>query len=75
MAVGIYPTNGPEACWYITEHSEAEVVVAENSKQLDKFLTSLPPSGANNNLKVSRRGTVLPHLLLASWGERREEDV
>jgi len=38
VAVGIYTTNNPEACQYITEHSEAEVVVVENKKQLEKFV-------------------------------------
>jgi long-subunit acyl-CoA synthetase (AMP-forming) len=38
VAVGIYTTNNVEACKYITEHSEAEVVVVENKKQLEKFL-------------------------------------
>eukprot|EP00457_Paulinella_chromatophora_P001618 gb/GEZN01001620.1/.p1 GENE.gb/GEZN01001620.1/~~gb/GEZN01001620.1/.p1 ORF type:complete len:813 (-),score=86.22 gb/GEZN01001620.1/:290-2728(-) len=37
-AAGIYTTNGPEACKYITEHSEARVVVVENAKQLEKYL-------------------------------------
>ncbi len=38
MAVGIYTTNNTEACQYISEHSEAEVIVVENAKQLEKFL-------------------------------------
>lgn len=38
VAVGIYTTNNTEACKYITEHSEAEVVVVENRKQLEKYL-------------------------------------
>jgi len=37
-AAGIYTTNGPDACAYITEHSEARVVVVENEAQLAKFL-------------------------------------
>jgi len=37
-AAGIYTTNGPEACQYITEHSEATIVVCENAVQLDKFM-------------------------------------
>mmetsp|Transcript_8502 Transcript_8502/g.14678 ORF Transcript_8502/g.14678 Transcript_8502/m.14678 type:complete len:906 (+) Transcript_8502:132-2849(+) len=37
-AAGIYTTNQTEACQYITEHSEAEVVVVENEAQLNKFL-------------------------------------
>lgn len=36
--MGIYTTNNVDACKYITEHSEAEVVVCENKKQLEKFL-------------------------------------
>lgn len=32
--MGIYATNNPEACLYITDHSEASVVVVEDQKQL-----------------------------------------
>lgn len=39
VAVGIYTTNLPEACKYITDHSEAEVVVVQDKKQLEKYLT------------------------------------
>jgi len=38
IAAGIYSTNIPSACKYITEHSEAEVVVVEDRKQLEKYL-------------------------------------
>ncbi|CAN0006472.1 unnamed protein product [Ectocarpus sp. 12 AP-2014] len=38
IAAGIYTSNLPEACQYITNHSEAEVVVVENEAQLDKFV-------------------------------------
>ena len=38
VAVGIYTSNNTEACNYITEHSEAEVVVVENAKQLEKYV-------------------------------------
>jgi len=30
LPVGVYSTNGPEACKYIAEHSEAEMIVVEN---------------------------------------------
>jgi long-chain-fatty-acid--CoA ligase ACSBG len=49
IAAGIYATNIPEACEYISEHSEAKVVVVEGVKQLEKYYSiakSLP------NLKV-----------------------
>eukprot|EP00752_Nemacystus_decipiens_P012995 g11498.t1 len=38
IAAGIYTSNLPEACAYITNHSEAEVVVVENEGQLAKFV-------------------------------------
>lgn len=37
VAAGIYTTNNPEACKYITEHSKAKVVVVEGVKQLEKY--------------------------------------
>lgn len=29
LPVGIYTTNNPEACFYVSEHSECELVVAD----------------------------------------------
>ena len=37
IAAGIYATNSPEACHYITEHSKCEVVVLDGNKQLEKY--------------------------------------
>lgn len=37
LPVGIYTTNGPDACKYVTSHSDAELVVAENKLQLAKY--------------------------------------
>ncbi|CAM9669890.1 unnamed protein product [Scytosiphon promiscuus] len=45
IAAGIYTSNLPEACQYIANHSEAEVVVVENAAQLSKFV------GASSSLK------------------------
>eukprot|EP00903_Cladosiphon_okamuranus_P010212 g9671.t1 len=39
IPAGIYTSNLPEACAYITNHSEAEVVVVENEAQLSKFVS------------------------------------
>jgi long-chain-fatty-acid--CoA ligase ACSBG len=36
-AAGIYTTSEAEACWYITDHSRARIVVVEDVKQLDKY--------------------------------------
>uniref|UniRef100_A0A672IWJ3 long-chain-fatty-acid--CoA ligase n=1 Tax=Salarias fasciatus TaxID=181472 RepID=A0A672IWJ3_SALFA len=38
LATGIYTTNSPEACQYVAANCEANVVVVENQKQLDKIL-------------------------------------
>ncbi len=37
ISAGIYATNGPDACHYISEHSEAKVVVVDGLKQLEKY--------------------------------------
>ena len=38
LAAGIYTTNGPEACHFVANDCEANVIVVENQKQLDKIL-------------------------------------
>ncbi|XP_035377717.1 long-chain-fatty-acid--CoA ligase ACSBG2 [Electrophorus electricus] len=38
FAVGIYTTNSPEACLYVAENCQANVLVVENHKQLQKIL-------------------------------------
>lgn len=38
-AAGIYATNQADACKYIVEHSQGVVVIVENEKQLEKFLS------------------------------------
>lgn len=38
LAAGIYTTNSPEACQYVAASCEANVLVVENQKQLDKIL-------------------------------------
>ena len=37
IAAGIYTTNGPESCKYISEHSQAKVVIVEGIRQLAKY--------------------------------------
>jgi long-chain-fatty-acid--CoA ligase ACSBG len=39
VAAGIYTTNLPDACKYISEHSEAKVVVVEDLVQLQKYIS------------------------------------
>lgn len=57
IAAGIYSTNTPEACSYITKHSQAEVIVLEGNKQLAKY------AGAKKS--------DLPHLkAIVVWDEK-----
>lgn len=36
IAVGIYTTNSPEACFYCAENSRANIIVVQDEKQLQK---------------------------------------
>jgi len=38
IPVGVYTTNGPDACHYVASHSEAQVVLVENQEHLNKYL-------------------------------------
>ncbi|XP_019111247.2 long-chain-fatty-acid--CoA ligase ACSBG2 [Larimichthys crocea] len=38
LATGIYTTNSPEACQYVAANCEANILVVENQKQLEKIL-------------------------------------
>ncbi|KAI1882877.1 hypothetical protein AGOR_G00239430 [Albula goreensis] len=38
LSVGIYTTNSSEACQYVAENCQANVLVVENHKQLEKIL-------------------------------------
>ena len=46
-AAGIYATNGPEACQYIAEHSQAKVVLCDSVKHLGKFVEVLNGSASS----------------------------
>lgn len=41
ISVGVYTTNTPGACQYVAEHSCAEVIIAEDEKQMNKYLEIL----------------------------------
>lgn len=41
LPVGVYSTNGPDACQYIAENSDCEVVIVENQSHLDKYIKVL----------------------------------
>ncbi|XP_069734132.1 long-chain-fatty-acid--CoA ligase ACSBG2 isoform X2 [Phaenicophaeus curvirostris] len=59
FAVGIYATNSPEACHYVAENCNANIVVVENDKQLQKIL------------EIQHR---LPHLkAIVQYGEEVKE--
>ncbi len=61
VTVPIYPSNLPDECQYVTDHSGARLVFAENADQVDKFLEKR--DGLGNVLKI------------VQWhGEKRVED-
>lgn len=39
LPVGVYTTNNAEACYYVAEHSECELVVCDTQEQLKKYLS------------------------------------
>uniref|UniRef100_A0A7S2UWN0 AMP-dependent synthetase/ligase domain-containing protein n=1 Tax=Fibrocapsa japonica TaxID=94617 RepID=A0A7S2UWN0_9STRA len=61
IAAGIYPSNSPDQCQYISHHSEAEVVLLENNVQLEKYFQI-----ANQLPKLKA---------LVVWGEQPAEDT
>ena len=39
VTAGVYTTNAPDACQYVAEHSEGEIICVENLAQLKKYET------------------------------------
>lgn len=37
IAAGVYTTNAPDACQYVAESSEAEIIVVEDKNQMKKY--------------------------------------
>lgn len=61
VTVPIYPSNLPDECQYVSDHSGARLVFAENADQVDKFLEQR--DGLGDVIKV------------VQWhGEKRVED-
>jgi long-chain acyl-CoA synthetase len=50
VTVPIYPSNLPDECQYVSDHSGARLVFAENADQVDKFLEKRDELG--NVLKI-----------------------
>jgi long-chain-fatty-acid--CoA ligase ACSBG len=40
--VGIYITNAADACAYVLENSDSEVIMVDSNKQMDKILQIWP---------------------------------
>ncbi len=61
IAAGIYITNPPDACRYISDHSKAQVVVVEGNKHLQKY---------------AEIASTLPHLkAIVVWGEPIDQSL
>lgn len=37
ISAGVYTTNASDACQYVAEHSDAEIIVVEDKSQLKKY--------------------------------------
>lgn len=61
IAAGIYTTNTPEACEYVSSSSSAEVVVLEGNKQLTKY------AGSKEKLPSLK--------CIVLWGEAINEEI
>ena len=42
LPIGLYTTNAPEACSYIANHSEAQILIMEDAGQLSNYIKVLP---------------------------------
>ena len=71
ISVGLYITNTPSACQYVAEHSSAEMVVAENEAQMQKYLEILDQLPLLKGIVVwgVDRFTDRPHEMVMGWEE------
>ncbi|KAJ8936507.1 hypothetical protein NQ314_012371, partial [Rhamnusium bicolor] len=79
IAVGIYTTNSAEACLYCAENSNANIIVVEDEKQLEKILSV---RSKIQNLKAIVQYSGDPaHADVISWkrlmeiGEQQPDDL
>jgi long-chain-fatty-acid--CoA ligase ACSBG len=78
ISVGVYTTNGPEACQYVAEHSSAEIIVAEDEEQMEKYLSVLDQLPKLKIIVVYKVDTlkVRPtHIKAVTWKEFLEYGV
>lgn len=91
LPIGIYTTNGPDACQYIANHSECEVVILENIGHLEKYIAVKEQvkrvkffvmwnGDIPQNLDPDFRGRVLTweelmHIGHKEYGPSKEEDT
>ena len=72
VTVPIYPSNLPDECQYVTEHSGARLVFAENADQVAKFIEQRANLG--DVVKVVQwRGDKRPELADDDWVMTFEE--
>lgn len=75
IAVGVYTTNEPGACQYVAEHSSAEVILAEDEKQMQKYLDVLDQLPKIKRIVVwnTDRFVTKPHPIVLGWEEFLEQ--
>jgi len=71
VAVGVYTTNTTSACQYVAEHSSAELIVAEDEIQMQKYLDILDQLPKLKGIVVwgKDRFENKPHSIVMGWKE------
>ena len=65
-------TSTPPACEYVADHSSAELVVAEDIKQMEKYLEILPNLPKIKGIvvwSIPSFGQDRPHEIVLGWEE------
>ncbi|MBT3220366.1 MAG: AMP-binding protein, partial [Proteobacteria bacterium] len=68
-AAGIYTTCSPKEVAYIVSHSEAGIVLLEDSHQLEKVLAKLDTLKGLKHIVMMRNARPAQHPLVMSWDE------
>ncbi|CAI2387252.1 unnamed protein product [Moneuplotes crassus] len=71
VAVGVYMTSTPPACEYVADHSSCELVVCEDLKQAEKYLSIIDKLPKIKGIVIWSipKFETRPHSLVMGWEE------
>lgn len=84
LPIGLYTTNGPDACAYIANHSESQIVFMEDATHLKKYIQVADQvkgvkhyviwkGAVPNDLPAEFKGRVLTWKEFIAFGEKKYE--